>query len=32
MYDKWKERILIMYEERQQDRTYNEVHGIGQCD
>ncbi len=31
-YDEWKERILIMYEERQQDRTYNETHGIGQRD
>ncbi len=32
MYDKWKEWILIMYEERQQDRAYNEAHGIGQHD
>ncbi len=30
-YDKWKERILIMYEERQQDRAYNDAHSIGQC-
>ncbi len=29
-YDEWKERILIMYEERQRDKAYNEVHGIGQ--
>ncbi len=29
-YNKWKERILIMYKERQQDRAYNEAHGIGQ--
>ncbi len=31
-YNKWKERILVMYEERQRDRTYNESHGIGQHD
>ncbi len=31
-YDEWKERILIMYEERQRDHAYNEAHGIGQCD
>ncbi len=31
-YDEWKERILVMYEERQQDRAYNDAHGIGQCD
>ncbi len=30
-YDERKERILIMYEERQRDRAYNESHGIGQC-
>ncbi len=31
-YDEWKERILIMYEERQRDRAYNESHGISQRD
>ncbi len=31
-YDEWKERILIMYKERQRDKAYNEAHGIGQCD
>ncbi len=31
-YDNWKERILVMYEERQRDRAYNESHGIGQRD
>ncbi len=31
-YDKWKERILVMYEEHQCDRAYNETHGIGQRD
>ncbi len=31
-YNEWKERILIMYEERQRDHAYNESHGIGQCD
>ncbi len=31
-YDEWKERILIMYEEQQRDRAYNEAHGIGQRD
>ncbi len=31
-YDEWKERILVMYEERQRDCAYNESHGIGQCD
>ncbi len=31
-YNEWKERILIMYKERQRDRAYNESHGIGQCD
>ncbi len=31
-YDDWKERILVMYEERQRDRAYNEMHGIGQHD
>ncbi len=29
-YDEWKERILVMYEERQRDRAYNEAHGISQ--
>ncbi len=29
-YDEWKERILVMYEEQQRDRAYNEAHGIGQ--
>ncbi len=29
-YDEWKERILVMYEERQRDKAYNETHGIGQ--
>ncbi len=29
-YDEWKERILVMYEEQQRDRAYNETHGIGQ--
>ncbi len=31
-YDEWKECILVMYEERQRDRAYNESHGIGQRD
>ncbi len=31
-YDNWKERILVMYEERQRDHAYNESHGIGQRD
>ncbi len=31
-YDEWKERILVMYEERQRDRAYNESHSIGQHD
>ncbi len=31
-YDKWKERILIMYEECQRDHAYNDAHGIGQRD
>ncbi len=31
-YNEWKERILVMYEERQRDRAYNESHGIGQRD
>ncbi len=31
-YDEWKERILLMYEERQRDHAYNESHGIGQRD
>ncbi len=31
-YDDWKERILVMYEERQRDRAYNEMHGISQRD
>ncbi len=31
-YDEWKERILVMYEECQHDRAYNESHGIGQRD
>ncbi len=31
-YNEWKERILVMYEERQRDHAYNETHGIGQCD
>ncbi len=31
-YDEWKECILIMYEERQQDHAYNEAHGISQHD
>ncbi len=31
-YDEWKERILVMYEERQRDRAYNEAHGIAQRD
>ncbi len=31
-YDEWKERILVMYEERQRDKAYNEAHGIGQRD
>ncbi len=31
-YDEWKERILIMYEEQQRDRAYNEAHGIAQHD
>ncbi len=31
-YDKWKERILVMYEEHQCNRAYNETHGIGQRD
>ncbi len=31
-YDEWKERILVMYEERQRDRAYNKSHGIGQRD
>ncbi len=29
-YDDWKECILVMYEERQRDRAYNEAHGISQ--
>ncbi len=31
-YDEWKERILVMYEECQRDKAYNETHGIGQRD
>ncbi len=31
-YDEWKERILVMYEERQRDKAYNETHGIGRQD
>ncbi len=31
-YDEWKERILVMYEERQRDKAYNDAHGIGQRD
>ncbi len=31
-YDEWKERILVMYEERQRDHAYNEAHSIGQRD
>ncbi len=31
-YDDWKERILVMYEECQRDKVYNEAHGIGQRD
>ncbi len=31
-YDKWKERILVMYEERQRDKEYNDAHEIGQRD
>ncbi len=31
-YDEWKERILVMYEERQRDCAYNDAHGIDQCD
>ncbi len=31
-YDEWKERILVMYEERQRDCAYNDAHGIGQRD
>ncbi len=31
-YDEWKERILVMYEERERDRAYNDSHGIGRRD
>ncbi len=31
-YDEWKEHILVMYEERQCDKAYNDTHGIGQRD
>ncbi len=27
-YDQWKERILIMYEERERNKAYNQMHGL----
>ncbi len=27
-YDKWKEQLLIMYEEREQNKAYNDAHNI----
>ncbi len=28
MYDEWKERILTMYEERERNKAYNQMHGL----
>ncbi len=28
MYDKWKEHILVMYEEREHNKAYNQMHGL----
>lgn len=30
-YDDWKERILIMYEEHEKNRAYNQANGIEGC-